>query len=155
MLAFFAGITKCPGIATGNPPEGSYIVEQVLGTPCSFRDASANLLWQVVPGWTSLVFAADVGDWFQGLVFALCVDFFNNGVVACGNPFDAGAIGTGQMSMEAIEEVPWKLTDDYNLVPTDETWYNQWLLDSAFPPDKVIGLYNTKYRANVLVKYES
>lgn len=153
MIAFFTGITKCPGAPAGNPPEGSYIIEQEALQPCLFKDVSGDLAVSFGLFLTSTIWQSGAGTWYGEIAGPICSDSGNNDAVACGPPLVFGALGNHIISMEPLEEIPWLLTDDYNFVPTDETWFNQWLLDGAFPPDKVIGLYNTKYRANVLVKY--
>ncbi len=155
MLLFFTGITECPLAPGPAPPEGTYVVEQVIGTPCLWRDAPITTIYRASPGGTSLQYVIGAGWYFSGSPVAICQDFSNNDLVACGGPATWGIGGTCQCSMESIDEIPWKLTDDYNLMPTDEGFFNQWLLDTPYPPDKVIGLYSTKYRVNVLVKYES
>ena len=126
---------------------------QKLGSPCIFENVANLLQWQPQVGNTLFIANSPGGNWFWKSEPNWCEDLANNGIVACGGPNDDGFGGTFQMSMEPLEATAWLLTDDYNFVPTDETWFNEWLLDSPFPPDKVIGLYNTKYRTNVLIKY--
>ena len=155
MIAFFTGITKCPGAPAGNPPEGSYIIEQEALQPCVWKDASTDLVVTMAFFLSSTIFASPGGTWYSEAAGPVCSGSGNNDAGACGPAGIDGALGNHIISMEPLEDIPWLLTDDYNIVPTDETWFNQWLLDTPFPPDKVVGLYNTKYRANVLVKYES
>jgi len=155
MIAFFTGITKCPVAPSANPPEGSYVIEQNAVTPCLFENTDFNILWQAFAADTWFKADSPGGIWFEDLKAGVCQNFADNHIVACGPPLLDGALGTCQISMEPIEAVPWLLCDEYELVPVEDTWFNQWLSDSAFPPDKVIGLYNTKYSTNCLVKYES
>lgn len=153
MTGFFTGIQICPVAPNETPPEGSYVMTQRLGTPCLFENVVNKLIWQAFIATTAAQALSTGGFWFSKLMMGACQSLLPNGIVACGGPVDDGALGTLQMSMAPLEETAWLLTDDYNFVPTDETWFNEWLLDTAPPPDKVIGLYNTKYRANVLIKY--
>lgn len=155
MQAFITGITACAAAGGKAPPEGTYDMTQNVGLPCTWDNVGLSAKYQAFAANTILRSDDGANQWFFDAIGLACQDLGVNSLGACGPPGQYGTGGTMQMSMEPIELIPWLLTDDYNLVPTDETWFNQWLLDTPFPPDKVVGLYNTKYHANVLVKYES
>lgn len=152
MLASMFDLEPCPLAGGDSAPNGSVVLTQ--GANCVWEGLlqGKTVHWEGQLAHTLFNITEGLDQWFLHRPMIVGEDEFTNTLLACGGIFDFGIKGTAQVSLDPYEANSYELAVSFNFVPPDETYFTDYMVNSASPFTKVTRLSSHRWNTNVLIK---
>ena len=155
VVLFISGVDACPGLPVTGKLNGAFLCTSGLLCIWHWTDGttSADIHKQLFGALTQIVLAAGGVNNFITVAGIPCANGGPN-QNACLLFVGHGVNGNAFVDPDPWPSVPLKLTDEFNLLPSEETFTDPYIIQDEPPTTVVYTLANIQYSTKLRIKFD-